>query len=99
VASALTPDRVRAYCDVITQAAAEKIDAGAELKKLKAITKGERDTIVDAFNSPDVEMMPAGNTLWRLSNAISWVAQKADGDDRRLELEKIAGDLLPMKAA
>lgn len=99
VSSALAPERVGAYCDVIAQASAEKIDAGKELAKLKALTKGERTTVAEAFNSPDVEMMPAGNTLWRLSNAISWVAQKADGDDRRLELEKIAGDVLPLKAA
>jgi len=99
VRGALAPERIAAYCNVIAAASVDKIDAGRELAKLKALTKGERTEVAEAFNSPDVEMMPAGNTMWRLSNAISWVAQKADGEDRRLELEKLAGDVLPCKAA
>jgi hypothetical protein len=99
VRAALTPDRVQSYCDVIAAADAQKIDADAEISKLKALTKGERGIVADAYRSADVEMLPPGNTMWRLSNALSWVAQKADGDDRRLELEKLAGDVLPIAKA
>lgn len=95
VSSALAPDRVQAYCQVIADAANAPIDATKEIAKLKALTKGERNTVTEAYNSADVEMLPAGNTMWRLSNALSWVAQKCETDDRRLELEKIAGDVLP----
>lgn len=99
VSSALSPERVQAYCSVITAAANEQIDPNKEIAKLKALTKGERELVTDAFRSADVEMLPPGNTMWRLSNALSWVAQSAPDEDRRLEFEKLAGDVLPMKQA
>jgi len=30
------------------------------------------DSVVEAHNSADTVNMPAGNSMWRLSNAISW---------------------------
>jgi len=43
---------------------------------------------------PDVELLPAGNTSWRLSNAVSWLAGQVEDGERRLELEKVAGQLV-----
>jgi hypothetical protein len=64
-----------------------------QLKKL--LLKGEADKAIDAFNSPDVYNMPAGNTVWRMSNAISWIANSVEDTERKLELMKIAGEVLP----
>jgi hypothetical protein len=33
--------------------------------------------------------------FWRLSNAISWVAGQTDDPERKLDLQKIAGSVLP----
>jgi hypothetical protein len=38
--------------------------------------------------------MPAGNSMWRLSNAISWVAGKTEHAERKLEISKVAGQIL-----
>ena len=38
--------------------------------------------------------MPAANSMWRLSNAVSWVAGKAEDAERRLETSKVAGQIL-----
>ena len=60
----------------------------------KALQKQEADSVVDAYNSPDTFNMPAGNSIWRLSNAISWVAGKTEDAERKLEISKLAGQLL-----
>ena len=57
----------------------------------KALTKGEVEQVVQTFNSPDVENLPPGNTTWRLSNALSWVAGKTSDAERKLDLMKLAG--------
>jgi hypothetical protein len=79
------------------EAAAARGITGSEamhsLKKLLA-TKDEVTRVVEAFNSPDVEMLPAGNTNWRLSNAISWVATKETNTEKKLDLMKAAGAVL-----
>lgn len=81
--------------EVIRIAHASKIDvktAHAELKKRLGV--GLAAEVVSAFNSPDIEVMPAGNTKYRLSQAIAWVAgQQPDGSDQ-LKLEAEAGRLL-----
>lgn len=64
----------------------------AELKK--TVNKEDEKSIIDAFNSPDVEMMPAGQNRWRFSNAISFIAGQKEDARSRLDLERLAGDVL-----
>lgn len=59
-----------------------------------AVNKAEEKLIVDKYNSPDVELLPAGNTAWRFSNAISWLAGQVEDQDRRLDLERLAGQVV-----
>lgn len=69
-------------------------EARAQLKKL--LNKGEAEDASKAFDSPDTHNLPAGNTAWRLSNAISWIAnQDTTTPERKLELARVAGDVLP----
>lgn len=37
----------------------------------KSLLKSESAAVIEAYNSPDTYNLPAGNTTWRLSNAIS----------------------------
>ncbi|MFZ0707306.1 MAG: hypothetical protein WAM71_17030 [Candidatus Korobacteraceae bacterium] len=49
---------------------------------------------MEAYNSADTVNMPAANSMWRLSNAVSWVAGKTEDAERRLEISKVAGQIL-----
>lgn len=100
VRTAIGPKSVNGVLDTIKNASEEELKSreGIE-KKLKALSKTDRERVLEAFDGPDVQNLPPGKTLWRLSNAASWIAQHADnGPDRKLELQKLAGDLIPTKS-
>lgn len=96
VRATLMPKKVEQLCEGIKRAHENKVEwkniRGSLAKKL---LKSELKAAEDAFESPDVYNLPAGNTMWRVSNAVSWVAQQKDLDaDRRLDLQRIAGELV-----
>lgn len=96
IGETMAPDTVEALCDVIKKANERNIDAGAALERYKKkFTKEEADAVREKFNTPDVVQLPPGNTVWRLSNAVSWLANETEEPDRKLELMKIAGEMLP----
>lgn len=64
------------------------------LKKL--LSKGDIDKVIEKYNAPDVEELPPGNNLWRLVNAISWLAKNEKDEERQLELQAVAGKLLAL---
>lgn len=66
--------------------------------KLSQLSKDELRRVEESYNGPDVINLPPGANAWRASNALSWVAQMVEGAERRLELEKLAGSLLPAPA-
>lgn len=99
VESSLSEDMITLFCETIKHAHENEIDVTKAIGGLKKqLNKGEVDMIVDKFNSADVVMLPPGNTSWRLSNAISWVAGNEIEDvERRMDLMKIAGAVLMTK--
>ena len=96
VQRSLSAESVNQYMDVIKKANEQKIDAKNVTAFLKKhLRKDEAAATVEAFNSPEVEMLPPGNTKWRLSNAISWIANtKTEDESRKLDLMKIAGAVI-----
>jgi hypothetical protein len=97
VRHSISPARVNGYLDVIRQSTEEEIKGrdGALSKLKKLMDKGTAEKAADLFASPDVVNLPQGDNNYRLSNAVSWLAQAKDTKpERRLELEQIAGDLL-----
>jgi hypothetical protein len=95
----LSSKRIDAFQDAIRQANQQKVHQRDALQLLrKTLTQNETKLAVEKFNSPDIELLPPGNTTWRLSNAISWLAGTTDDVDRKLELERFAGRLLPKAA-
>ena len=65
----------------------------------KLLFGDDADRVLDLFEGNDVVNLPPGNTVWRLSNAVSWLAQgKNLSTDRKLELERVAGELIPHQA-
>lgn len=100
VQKVLAPDRVKMVLDGIAKANEEKVDArqvSAFLKKY--LSKDEIDQAKEIFTSADVEQVPAGQTRWRLSNAISFLAGTLDDARRRLELQEVAGAALKEQIA
>jgi hypothetical protein len=82
--------------DAVRAANAQEVNPtnARELLK-KVLNKGEAEAAINAYNSPDVYNLPAGNTTWRLSNAISWIAGQTEEPERKLALMRVAGDVLP----
>lgn len=92
----LSAARINSFQQGIRQANEEKIApslVGSFLKR--SLTKANVERVSEAFRSADVENLPPGNTRWRLSNAISWVAGQTEEPEARLELMKLAGKVLP----
>lgn len=92
----LSPAKIEERIASVERCAAE----GATRQTLRAqlgkrVTKGEAERIVAAFESNDVVNLPAGDTQWRASNAVSWIAGQKDVEsDRRLDLERLAGEFI-----
>lgn len=94
-ATAMSEEKTMRMIEGVRAAQGTKIDPKGRAESLKKVlTKAEAEQVVQAFNSPDVENMPAGNTLWRWSNAISWVGGQVEDADRKLDFERLAGDVL-----
>jgi hypothetical protein len=92
----ISPASIEAFCSVIKAANEQEIDPKKMMGDLsKYMNKGELEMVKDKYNEPDVVALPAGNTVWRMSNAISWVAgNKIDDDERKVEVMRVAGGLL-----
>lgn len=92
----LAPAKIEAQVAQVNAAAAKGADKATLRAQLgKRVTKGEAERIIAAFESNDVVNLPAGDTQWRASNAVSWIAGQKDVDaDRRLDLERLAGEFI-----
>jgi hypothetical protein len=95
IAGALGPKAIETQLSAVRQAHASETNWSAAFRKVsKALTKAEAESVKDAFEGPDVINLPAGKTEWRFSNALSWVANRADDADRKAELQALAGDVI-----
>ena len=91
----LNAGQLQQQMDLIRQANAKAVDSTQARELLrKALQKNEADSVIEAYNSIDTVNIPAGNTIWRLSNAVSWVAGKTEDAERKLEISKVAGQIL-----
>ncbi len=97
VRTSLNPSRVKGYLTAIKTAAEQEISPKQAIAILKKnLNKAEAESAIEAYNSPDVVNLPPGNSIYRLSNAVSWIAQAQSVEpERSLELNKIAGNLIP----
>jgi hypothetical protein len=98
VGHVLAPAAINRHIGLVKQAAEEKI-APEQIHTWvkKNLTGEEREKAVSKFTSPDVEMLPPGQTKWRWSNALSWLANETTDERRKLELQDFAGTILKPK--
>src|SRR6516164_1280196 len=79
----LNAGQLQQHMELIRRANDRPVDASQARDMMrKALQKHEADSVVEAYNSADTVHMPAGNSMWRLSNAISWVAGKTEDAER-----------------
>lgn len=91
----LNRDRIMGHLSAVESAANTEVNGKAAAATLaKVTTKATAQAVTDAFNSPDVVDLPAGNNEWRWSNAISLVARDETDPDKKIDLERLAGDIL-----
>lgn len=91
----LLPERLETIIDLIRRSAQEHVSPDQLTPWLKKnLSKAEAAAVTNAFNSPDIEMLPPGQNRYRFSQAISWVAGKQEDGERKLDLERLAGEFL-----
>jgi hypothetical protein len=99
VKGTLGPAKVEALLNGIKAAHEKKVDwKGMKTKLAKKLLANEIKAIEAAYESEDVVMLPEGQNVWRVSNAISWIAGKTEDADRKLELQRLAGEVVNGKA-
>lgn len=98
VAGTLGPRSVNTILETIRQADEKKVEWKSVSTLLgKKLLKEELKQVRDAFDSDDCINLPAAKSVWRVSNAISWIAGKTEDADRRLDLQRIAGGVISGK--
>ena len=91
----LNREGLRRRMELLAVTAQKAVDPQAAMKMLKdSLGVGQAQQVIDAYKSADIEMLPAGNDAWRLSNAISWIAGKETDGEKKLDLMKLAGKVL-----
>lgn len=93
------PTNVKRRMEIIQTLARDNTDADAVIKGLRTkskLNKAEAEEVSKLFSSADIEMLPPGQNTWRLSNAISLLAQKVE-PGRQLELEELAGEVAGLR--
>ena len=95
VRALLSPGALDKRVETIKAASEREVEFAQAVRPVREqLTKGEFEKAKEAFEGRDEWNLPAGKSQWRASNALSWIAQDAD-DDRKLELQSMAGKVLP----
>lgn len=83
------------FISAIQAANAAEVNGKAASEALaKRTSKDTAKRVVEAFNGADVVDLPPGNTDWRWANALSLVARDSEDADLKIDLEKLAGEVL-----
>lgn len=93
VRGALGPAGLASIAQRVQELAARPFTTAQLSSAVKSTGKTTAKAIVDAWGSQDVINLPAGQTAWRASNAISWIARHTESDETRLDLERLAGSI------
>jgi hypothetical protein len=75
------PEKINAKMEIIRSMGETKVDPKevfSDLRRKGLLIKKDAEKLVEVYNEPDVELMPAGNTAWRAAQAISLFANRLD---------------------
>jgi len=90
----LAPEACETMNATIQKAASDNVKWETVKGRLKNLTKGEVEKVKTSFEGPDTYNLPEGQSTWRLSNAVSWLATSLEDGERKLDLEREAGRLI-----
>lgn len=94
VGGVLSDGKTDQLCQAIRQANEREVDwRGVNTALGRRLIKSELEAVRHAFESQDVVNLPPARSMWRASNALSWIAGNLENPDRKLELERLAGQL------
>jgi hypothetical protein len=94
LASLLSPEKIQGIVDGLREADGQAVTWKEYEPRLKRLLgKTELAAVEKAFTGDDVINLPSGATRWRMSNAVSWIANACDSANRSLELERLAGSI------
>ncbi len=91
---ALSPAGIESISEGVRALHAKKMSGAQLMTATKSAGKAAQKAISEAFESLDVINLPAGETAWRASNAVSWVARHTEDAEARLDLERLAGSII-----
>lgn len=96
VRALLGPAAIEQRLDGIRKVAAQEVSFETAWKSVgKHLGKADKEAVKAAFESPDKINMPAGQTMYRFANALSWVANGDQvSEEKRLDLQQLSGKLL-----
>lgn len=94
--TSFTKERMDATVETLRRAEEKQVDWRTMRSALaKNLLVEELKKVEDLFkNTDDVTILPPGQSAYRLSNAVSWLAGKTPDGDRKLELSRLSGKIL-----
>lgn len=96
VTASLGRTAVEEQLATVRAAHSAEVDWSSAWRRLsRELNKQEQKSVKDAFDGPDVLHLPVGRTPWRLSNCLSWLANSSADPERKLDLQRLAGAVLP----
>lgn len=60
----------------------------------KNLTRDQAAKVSEIYRSTDIEMLPAGDNLWRASNALSFFAHSVEEPEAKYAVGKLAGQIM-----
>lgn len=91
----LSPERVEKRVEAMRATYERETTWGAQQRGLRGtLTKAEQKAVKEAFEGPEVVMLPPQKTVARFANALSWVANQVENPERKVELQQHAGKLM-----
>lgn len=101
VKSFLSPEKIDDQLRRLKAAHEMKVNPKTAEDQLRrrGLTKEEAAKVVGHFDSPDIVTLPPTPSVLRLSNAISWLSNTTASQNRKQELQDIAGSWLARASA
>lgn len=96
----MDPAKIEERVNLVRLAAQKELTPGNVDAFLKKFLKKEQvQAAREAFLSPDIEMLPQGSNVWRLSNTLSWLANTTTANrEQALDFQELAGKVLLLAA-
>lgn len=97
IRAALGPAARESLSARIRAASERAMTSDGLLGAIRALPKAQHKPIVDAFEGLDVVNLPPGETAWRASNAVSWIARHVEDAELALDMQTVAGKIAGAK--